>query len=115
VNGVGGLIILPDSWILPSSCLFTAGFANSWRDWTHNSYTLAQWADMEAAGAVFLPAACSRLSSYVVNGNIGFYWGATLDAMNMNYAHYLFISSDGLGHNSYYLYNGYSVRLVQDN
>ena len=113
VNGVGGLIILPDSWILPSSCLFTAGFANSWWDWTHNSYTLAQWADMEAAGAVFLPAACSRLSSYVVNGNSGFYWGATLGAMN--YAHYLFISSDGLGHNSYYHYNGFSVRLVQDN
>ena len=41
INGVGGLIILPDSWTLPSECAFTSGFAP---DWTHNSYTLAQWA-----------------------------------------------------------------------
>ena len=57
INGVGGLIILPDNWTLPSGCSFTSGLASSNGDWTRNSYTFAQWTQMEAAGAVFLPAA----------------------------------------------------------
>ena len=71
INGVGGLILLPDSWTLPSECSFTSGYATYDGyidiDWTHNSYTLAQWAQMEAAGAVFLPAAGDR---YGTNGRL---------------------------------------------
>ncbi len=57
IDGVGGLIILPDSWTLPSGCpQFNPGLASSYRDWSRNSYTSAQWSQMEDAGAVFLPA-----------------------------------------------------------
>ena len=67
INGVRGLIILPDSWTLPRGCSFNGGFGHY--AWTHNIYTLAQWSLMEAAGAVFLPAAGQR-----VGANLGF-WG----------------------------------------
>ena len=51
-----GLIILPDNWILPSGSSFVAkASANS----GNNKYTYDEWAVMEAAGAIFLPAAGS--------------------------------------------------------
>ncbi len=78
INGVRGLIILPDNWTLPSGCSFASGFASSYRDWTHNSYTLAQWSLMEAAGAVFLPAAGYRWgTSVAIVGYSGKYWSTT--------------------------------------
>ena len=79
INGVGGLIILPDSWTLPSWCpQFNPGFASNPDDWTRNSYTLAQWSQMEAAGAVFLPAAGLRYGTNVGNvGYSGYYWSST--------------------------------------
>lgn len=62
ISGVPGMIILPDRWTLPSGCTFTSGLApeECYYDWTLNNYTLAQWLLMEAAGAVFLPAAGFR-------------------------------------------------------
>ena len=72
INGVGGLILLPNSWTLPSGCSFTSGVSGSSRlveNWSRNIYTTAQWAQMEAAGAVFLPAAGYRDGT--VNCNIG--------------------------------------------
>ena len=73
INGVGGFIILPDNWTLPSGCSFTSGLTRVdeayFPDGSLNSYTLAQWAEMEAAGAVFLPAAGSRWGLRDQNGN----------------------------------------------
>ena len=119
INGVGGLIILPDSWTLPSGCSFTSGFAtynpNNYPDWTHNSYTLAQWAQMEAAGAVFLPAAGRRKGTNVFDvGTNGYYWSSTSNGGDCAYG--VNFDSFSLGA-SYYRnrYYGFSVRPVQDN
>ncbi len=119
IAGVGGLIILPDSWTLPSGCSFTAGFASRYNDWTRNSYTLAQWSQMEAAGAVFLPAAGGRFLTDVVDvGEGGKYWSSS--------------GYSGYNHSYYYIFfdrnffsvwgevvqrsfgYGFSVRLVLD-
>ncbi len=51
-----GLIILPDNWILPSGSSFVA---RARADSGNNKYTYEEWAVMEAAGAIFLPAAGS--------------------------------------------------------
>ena len=117
INGVGGLIILPDSWTLPSECSFASGFAtinpNTHPDWTHNSYTLAQWAQMEAAGAVFLPAAGYRNGTRVNNAGFGHYWSST---PLKDVAYYMIFSSYDLKATKFYNRNyGFSVRPVQDN
>ena len=116
INGVGGLIILPDSWTLPSECSFASGFAtinpNTHPDWTHNSYTLAQWAQMEAAGAVFLPAAGYRNGTRVNNAGFGHYWSST---PLKDVAYYMIFSSYDLKATKFYNRNyGFSVRLVRD-
>ena len=120
INGVGGLIILPDSWTLPSECSFTSGFCSpsgdNYPDWTHNSYTLAQWAQMEAAGAVFLPAAGHRFGTDVgFVGNWGWYWSSS-PFFHVSAACYMKFDSMSLGAT----YNndregGFSVRPVLDN
>ena len=77
---MGGLIILPDDWVQPSGCWFTAGFSEynennfpyGTGDWTHNNYSFARWEQMETAGAVFLPAAGLHIG---VNDSIWEYWG----------------------------------------
>ena len=115
INGVGGLIILPDSWAQPSGCPeFNPGFASSDGDWTHNSYTLAQWAQMEAAGAVFLPAAGYRDGTDVsFVGTSALYWSSTPlyggDACGIDFYSGNLVASGG-GFRS----DGCSVRPVQD-
>ena len=77
INGVGGLIILPDDWTQPSSCSFTSGFESEYSGWTHNSYSRVQWEQMEANGALFLPAAGYRYGTSVENLGYmswGYYW-----------------------------------------
>ncbi|MBQ6068843.1 MAG: hypothetical protein IJK84_05005 [Bacteroidales bacterium] len=111
VNGVHGEIVLPDSWTLPAGLTFTAG-QNGWQ----NSYTLAQWALMEAAGAVFLPTAGYRYGTSVYDvGNTGIYWPST--PWDEFFAYHLDISSYGLGidvTNAYHSF-GFAVRPVRDN
>ena len=118
INGVGGLIILPDSWMLPSGCTFTSGFTTyvyNNPDWTLNNYTLAQWAQMEAAGAVFLSAAGVRYVGGSVGdcGYYGNYWSSTpYESLAYGLAFYshMFLAD---GYNS--RNQGLSVRPVLEN
>jgi hypothetical protein len=119
INGVGGLIILPDNWTLPSGCTFTSGFAsNNWSyddGWSHNSYTYVQWALMEAAGAVFLPAAGYRFITSVDNADSdgGYYWSST--PYNGEYVNTMVFWGPTLGAAiSMNRCAGHSVRPVQD-
>ncbi len=116
INGVGGLFLLPDSWTLPLGCSFTSGLASSMNDWTHNSYTLAQWAQMESAGAVFLPASGIRDVTSLRNvGSFGYYHSSTPNYYHEDESYCIFFQSaylflSGTGHFS----EGISVRPVLD-
>ena len=120
INGVGGLILLPDSWTLPSECSFTSGFTtyDGYNDigWTRNSYTLAQWSQMEAAGAVFLPAAGSRNGTnvYRVGNGGGYYWSSSPGYENHAY-NMFFNRLDLYATYNSIRYRGFSVRPVLDN
>lgn len=111
VNGKAGLVILPDSWTLPSSCTFTATISN----YTTNTYTTTQWAYMELAGALFLPAAGSRSGTSVSSpGSVGFYWSSTANGTSYAYSLHFYGSYlqplyTGSSRNS-----GRSVRLAHD-
>ena len=110
VNGVNGLILLPDSWQCPSDVTFKAGFDNG----DYQTISASEWSKLVASGAVFLPAADYRYGSDV-NGvqYYGYYWSAT--EYDSKYANYLYFGSGEAsmgddGNRSL----GLSVRLVQD-
>ena len=116
VNGVNGLVFLPDNWTCPAGITFKSGFHSSWGvDYyaAYQTFTAEQWAKLEAAGAVFLPAAGYRTSSLVrAVQYYGSYWSAT---ERDNYdAYRLSFYSDEAGTGFTYRYDGLSVRLVKN-
>ena len=125
VNGVNGTILLPDNWTLPAGASFTASTTQGLEDaggyysnpnsdnFSHNTYTTAEWAVMEANGAVFLPAAGSRNGTDVdYVGLRGGYRSATSD--DTENAYYLSFGSGLLyPQYNYFRYFGFSVRLVR--
>lgn len=118
INGVPGIIILPDSWVLPSSCSFTAGLTEIQNDWTLNSYNYNQWAEMQACGAVFLPAAGKRWGDRIGNvAHSGSYWSSTPNTRTIYpyYSDYVDFAGDWLFVTWDSRYMAMSVRLVRDN
>ena len=116
VNGVNGLIFLPDSWTCPEGITFKSGsHSNYGVDYyaAYQTFTADQWQQMEVAGAVFLPAAGYRFGSDVdgVQG-YGPYWSAT--ECDGNDASYLLFVSGGADVSYYDRRDGQSVRLVKD-
>lgn len=111
VNGVNGLVLLPDNWSMPAGCSFASGKENGYGQ---NYYTAAQWGKMESVGAVFLPAAGYRGGTGVYGvGTGGGYWSSAYNYSD--YACSMLFGSDYV--NPTYNYDrsgGLSVRLVQD-
>ena len=116
VNGVNGLVFLPDTWTCPKGVTFKSGFHNNDDiDYyaAYQTFTIKEWSKLEAAGAIFLPASGYRGGSYV--GNVqgyGYYWSATEGVSN--YAGFLYFFSGGAGIIDYNRASGRSVRLVKD-
>ena len=76
IDGVNGLIILPDNWTLPTGLTFTPKPNN----YTTNVYTATEWGYMQDNGAVFLPAGGWRSKGTIVytgeHNSVGCYWAA---------------------------------------
>lgn len=137
INGIAGMILLPDDWQLPegATCQLPTEKGLLWDDnyngggyintntqanhYQDNIYTLEQWQVMEEAGAVFLPAAGYRentnFSTQSVNppsDYVGSYATSTIADKN-NYYFMRFIHREVRKY-SHSLYRGRSVRLVHD-
>jgi len=79
IGGVSGVIILPDEFTPPQGFTFTKGASDY-----ANSYDVSFWADMESAGAVFLPAAGYREGTTVSDvGTNGKYWSSSAKISQM--------------------------------
>ena len=127
VDGVNGLIILPDNWTLPTGLNFIPStekglnyrgyyYYNDYENnFSHNAFTAKQWEDqMQPAGAVFLPAAGYREGTEVsLVGSAGYYWLSTPKKEDYSSAGEFNSSALTLDYN-YSVYRGRSVRLVQD-
>lgn len=114
VNGIRGLILLPDNWNVSTYALNSTNSGNA--NFTSNTVTASDWTNiLEANGAVFLPAAgCGYNNSLSYVGDIGFYWSATYSTEE--YSFFMVCQSNGLAVYDYYGHrrNRYSVRLVRN-
>lgn len=124
INGVLGIILVPDDWECPSEVTYTPRTNTS-------NYSISDWRVLERTGAVFLPAAGRRniedgdftdkdVTKIEYVGEAGLYWTATSATWTYNWRGIAFIFDntqwDISNFNSdahSYMY-GYSVRLVQD-
>ena len=84
VNGVNGVILLPDDW---SSSTYSLSHTNTAvASYSNNTITAAQWTTLENAGAVFLPAAGLRDETSVSDvDSYGYYWSASYYGFNASY------------------------------
>ena len=118
VDGVNGLIFLPDNWVCPAGVTFKSGF-HSISDFVdyyaaYQTFTAAQWSKLEAAGAVFLPAAGYRIGSDVYNVQYYGYFGSATVGNGRGEAYYLSFYSGRAGMYVNFRFYGQSVRLVKD-
>lgn len=112
VNGVNGVIMLPDDW---STAIYTLSNVNQVEaSFTSNLLTAAAFRTLERHGAVFLPAAGLRNYTDVdYAGSEGNYWSAT--SRSEKYVWMLQFDSNHLDTDeTRYRSKGYSVRLVRD-
>lgn len=113
VNGVNGVILLPDDW--NTSYYSLNNYNTNGAIYSSNVISSSSWMNsLEAHGAVFLPAAGFRDGTSVWTvGSRGNYWSASYydsrDAWFMD-----FRSNDYLQMNNQPRYLGLSVRLVQN-
>jgi hypothetical protein len=119
-----GLIIFPDNYNHPEGVAVPIGIndvTNDTTSWDVNKYTSVDWVKMEAAGAVFLPAAGRRpthdgssTDAYTVKhvGNIGCYWSST-DSTNCAQQVVFGYGANFIVDGSAYRSEGHSVRLVK--
>ena len=113
VNGVRGVILLPDQW---KSSFYNFNNPNeSNKDYSCNRISLNDWMNrVEINGAVFLPASGYRSEQTIVCvGTHGYYWSATwYDGL---YRYIVFFGDKGLTADIWFPVEGaYSVRLVRN-
>lgn len=107
VNGVLGLVLLPDEWDLTSG-----GFVPRTKDWTTNVYSLQEWEIMQSLGAVFLPAAGHREGTKVkLSENTGEYWSSQSSDNGTNSLKFTDYFANTSSNSITF---GLSVRLVRD-
>ena len=112
VADVEGVILFPDHYTHPSEVALPIGINGTDNSgWEGNNYSADDFALMQSAGAVFLPAAGyrDRTSVYYV-GSSGHYWSASHSSSG--YAYSVYFNDNLLETNDNGRYFGLSVRLV---
>ena len=116
VNGVNGIVLLPDNWNSNYYNIVNANDAQS--DYSSNIITNAEWNTLEEYGIVFLPAAGNRSGTTINNQAIlGNYWatGRYYNENNNGARSYCVIFNDSVYRIGWgYTCDGLAVRLVQD-
>ena len=117
-NGSGdvhGIILFPDKYVHPDGVSPLTGVNDySSTSWSANTYNTVDWGKMEAAGAVFLPAAGYRNGSGVSDVNSrGGYWSSTTAGTSTTVRlHFTETGVDDVSNLNRYF--GLSVRLIRE-
>ena len=132
VNGVNGLILLPDNWACPTGITFKSGFQSTFDVYygdeyyyaklehyyaVHQTFTAEQWSKLEAAGAVFLPAAGMLETRDSLIENLqerGYYWSACDNEYIGSWEYCPYFTSNYWDMLYASPLDGQSVRLVKD-
>lgn len=117
VNGVKGVILFPDAYTHPENVsLPTAARINATNYSGSDSYTTAQFGEMETNGAVFLPRTGYRngttVSDYATYNPAGRYHTSTYSSATNCY--YFSFANYNLTIGNIDRFNGHAVRLVRD-
>ena len=113
VNGVNGVILLPDDWTASIYALNSTNFSGA--NFTNNTITAEVWANvLEVNGAIFLPAAGTRSGTSVRDvDSRGYYWSTSY--YSSDEAYYVRFYSTGLLLDDFDdRSGGCSVRLVRN-
>ena len=124
VNGVGGIILLPDNWVPPTDVSFKTGKhtergMDSYGD--YQKINIDDWKILESLGAVFLPATGSNGYDYVGLLYYAEYWSSTC-SYQINYYDKEILTSCSFSFCSDHvgvvcggsIFNRQAVRLVKD-
>lgn len=105
VNGVDGIVLLPDGRELPSDLTPQ-----------DNGYSKHEWSEMESLGAVFLPSAGYRENGKFYNDYYYHYYWSSTSCNSEGYSAYFLDGDSGcvLGYWNDSNSKGYSVRLVSE-
>ena len=107
VNGMSGLIVLPDGWKTSYYSLNSTNSASA--AFTSNTISASQWPTLEQHGAVFLPSAGWRSGTSFSSG-ISNYWSASRFSDSQAYDFFCSASNVSTGYTA--RFTGRSVRLV---
>ena len=109
-----GVILFPDIYTHPDGVAAPTGINDKTStSWDANQYSAADWAKMEAAGCVFLPAAGFRFGTSVYIDGRGLYWSSSYGSVADN-AYYMQFGSDSLNPaDDFKRSYGFFVRLVR--
>lgn len=112
-----GVVILPDDWQTPEGLTYEhSNFSNIQ---VTNNYTFSEWQRMEAAGAIFMPAAGRRCYGTMIAdiGKCGYFWTSNSYSCqgDTRAVFYYYRTIDQYPQMAYGTRNqGFSVRLVMD-
>ena len=112
VANVQGVILFPDEYTHPGGVVQPVGINAGNAEWTGTDYSASDFASMQDAGAVFLPAAGYRGATSVYStGSYGYYWSSSYYNSDSAYS-VGFGRWDTSAGRCDYRYYGQSVRLV---
>jgi hypothetical protein len=104
------MVLLPDNWAMPAGL---PAFNTAQNNYSDNVYSVSLWAEMETAGAVFLPFSLFREGTVFRGNGLANYWSSTPSQDGKAYSMTFAIRYMSILNNDRYM--GYMVRLVRDN
>ena len=114
INGINGIVLLPDTWTQPQDVFFEKGIT---KGYSQNIYSIDNWMIMEKNGAVFLPATGLRKGADITRIGVGgHYWSSSANIQGIGSGCIVF-QADLVELNNIDNYSrcgGRAVRLVQD-